>query len=431
MSNQNVKNILWIATVGGAPEPLITSLLFWKPERAIFLPSPETRIQIQDRILPEAQRQGIGLSPGQYDILELPEAQNPTSCVKAMITDLKHQAQTWLDRGEQYRVVIDWTGGTKSMAASLALAAHKWRNTHFSYVGGTERTKGGIGTVQSGKEQVLTSVNTWEALGYGVISDAIYAYNHRAFSSGIDYLSTTLSQISSENQLLKAECNSLLMLMKGTDAWDKCEYRTARGSYQHCSRRLNDFSPVLSRNSFLALSQHVNFALNHLNMLIEDQGKLKSTAHLCHDLLANAGRRREEHRYVDAVARLYHAVEALGQIRLLEYEIDASNARVEDLPASFRERVSPQQSQSGIAKLGLQDVYGVLIALGDPLGQVFQELRWHKQNSPLSRRNRSIAGHGFEPVRPSDCDELWDGALTLAGLEDIGRIKFPVLEAAF
>ncbi len=149
---------------------------------------------------------------------------------------------------------------------------------------------------------------------------------------------------------------------------------------------------------------------------------------MCEDLLANAGRRQAESRYVDAVARLYHVVEALGQVQLEhEWGIDASRANLDGLPPTLQECWRHRAADSGTLKLGLQDVYAVLQARNDPLGQAFHQLGWDARESPLSRRNASIAGHGSAPVKEKDCQKLWAGALKLAGLKECDLFKFPPL----
>lgn len=433
MMHPNMSYVLWIATVGGAPPPLIESLLYWKPERAIFLPSEQTESQIESSILPETEKRGFHLSPGQYEVLLLSDAQDPTACVKAMVEYLQSRVQAWLGRGEGYGIVIDWTGGTKTMSAALALVSHKWNNTHFSYVGGEERTNQGVGIVKSGSESVRTCVNSWEVLGYRVLEDAIAAYNHGAFRAGMEMLASALRQISRENQILKSEISTLRKLMEGVDAWDKCQYKEAKGHYEHCHKRFNDLRAILSRRSISELGTHINVALKDLDMLMEAQRTdIRQGTHarkvLCKDMLANAGRRKEEGRHVDAIARLYHAIEVLGQVQLeAKGGIDASQASVNSLPVSLREKWQPRADENGCVKLGLQAVYETLIALDDPLGRRFQNLKWDAPDSPLSRRNRSIAGHGFEPVNPKDCDRLWKGALQLAEWKEDSLGRFPTL----
>ena len=425
MATSDGKHRLWIATVGGAPNPLAKSLMHWRPDKAVFLPSEQTASQIAEAILPQATEGGCVLSPGQMDIVPLPDAQDPTSCIQTIAERVQPKVREWLARGDDFVVVVDWTGGTKTMSAALALVAHRWRNTYFSYVGGTSRTKSGIGTVETGSETVLQYVNSWESLGYSVIEDALSAYQHGTYGAGAQRLRSILGQIDKENQTLKSELSTLARFLKGVDAWDKCEYKLAKGEYEACHRNFNDLKSILPDDRARELQDHIRWALPYLQTIEKELGK--PTLPLCTDLLANAQRRKEEGRLVDAVARLYHAIEALGQVQLRTvWNLNASRVPVSDLPPALQDEYQPRQDEDGYVKLGLQAVYKTLAAWDDPMGRAFRELRWDAEDSPLSRRNRSIAGHGFEPVQKNDCDALWQGTLKLARIKEIKESDLPV-----
>lgn len=425
MTTSDEKHRLWIATVGSASDPLVKSLIYWQPAKVIFLPSEETKSRIAEAILPQAAEGGCTLSLGQVDTVPLPHAENPTSCIQIIVEQVKPKVQEWLARGDDFDVVVDWTGGTKIMSAALALVAHRWRNTYFSYVGGTSRTKSGVGTVEPGSERVRPYDNSWEILGYSVIEDALYAYQHGAYGTGVRRLRSVLGQIDKRNQKLKSELSTLARFLTGIDAWNKCEYKRAKGEYEACARNFNDLKSVLPDDRARALQEHIQWALPYLHEIGNVSGK--PSRRLCEDLLANARRRQKEGRLVDAVARLYHAIEALGQVQLgAVWNLDASRSLITDLPLAMQNKIT-RQDKNGYVQLGLQNVYRVLKALGDPMGTEFQKLGWHEKESPLNRRNLSIAGHGFEPVREKDCNDLWQGALALAQIEESDLPSFPRL----
>src|SRR5262245_28436204 len=136
---------LLLCTVGSTHEPLVASLKHWQPARVWFLPTPETRDQVAARIVPSAAAEGLQLDAGRYDLLLLPDGQDFSRCVDKL-RELTPEVERWLARGPEFAVVVDFTGGTKCMSAALALQAHRWR-CQFSYVGGSERTKEGVGVV--------------------------------------------------------------------------------------------------------------------------------------------------------------------------------------------------------------------------------------------------------------------------------------------
>jgi len=124
---------LLIATVGGAPQPIVASIKRWKPERILFVVSPETKPEVEGKIAALLAGEDYRISPGIWDALCVPSAQDFAECVKKM-GELSNEVKKWLNRGEDFQVVVDFTGGTKCMTAALSLQAHRWPCI-FSYVG--------------------------------------------------------------------------------------------------------------------------------------------------------------------------------------------------------------------------------------------------------------------------------------------------------
>ena len=171
---------LLVCTFGSA-EPIVATLKRWNPVRIQFVSTSETREQIETRIIPMARSDGVSIDPGRYDVVQLPDGQDFATCVNTLRL-LQPVVDEWLSRGEKYQVVVDFTGGTKCMSAALALQAHRWRCV-FSYVGGSERSKDGVGVVVSGKEQVLHIHNPWDSLGFQAVENFIALFDQLAFAS--------------------------------------------------------------------------------------------------------------------------------------------------------------------------------------------------------------------------------------------------------
>ena len=51
-------HILMICTVGGTPEPLVKSLLHWRPDRIVFIPSEQTQSQLNTVLQKHAEAAG-------------------------------------------------------------------------------------------------------------------------------------------------------------------------------------------------------------------------------------------------------------------------------------------------------------------------------------------------------------------------------------
>ncbi len=423
MPDRASSKILLIATVGGAPAPLVESIGKWRPARVLFVPSSDTTGQINN-IWESLAQQGFELGAGQFDTIPVSDHQDFSVCVHEMRRDLEKQVTQWRGRGEGHECVVDFTGGTKCMSAALALVARPWPAVRFSYVGGARRDKDDVGIVVAGSERVVSVINPWDTLGYQVVEEAVAAFDRHAYGWGAERLRNALSHIADSGSR-KSELSALATFMEGYDKWDRSEYRTAFGEFGKCARRSNDLAAAVPGKTQEWFRQHIDRARDRLKKLKQDSSL--PTREFLEDLIANAGRRREEGRHVDAVARLYRAIEAAAQLRLWKgFRIKTSKLPLVDVPVAMHSRLATRADDE-MLKLGLQDAYELLRLKDDPLGTRFHDLGWSKSGSPLSKRNDSIAGHGFTAVSSGVSDKLWKGALSLVEMADEDVFRFPKL----
>ena len=440
-SRGNVKHFLLIASVDGIPEPVIASIYHWRPERILFVSSNDIVDGI-DHILGELDKRGYELAKSQYKMIELADPSDFTRCVHEMVGGLAPHVAEWCENGEEFECIVDFTGGTKCMTAALALVARPWPKSSFSYIVGKESD-------QNGGEQIVHSANPWNALGYQTVEDAKEAFDRHAFSEGVRMLKEAKEK--QEDDGRKQTLHALETFMKGYDLWSQFEYRDAHDKFVKC--RVNDLVAALIPASRKCIEDYISEAKLRLESLKNPSNH--PTRELLEDLISDAWRRRDEGRHVDAVARLYRAVEATAQLRIWErFQIHTNKIPVDKLPESMRPRLGPHsedrtatsrgliegivsiftgtQSKGEAATdktvtLGLQDSYEFLIRKEDPLGERFASLGWNGKKSPLSMRNNSIAGHGFAPVSSEISDELWTGTLELAELSEEQVFRFPRL----
>jgi CRISPR-associated protein (TIGR02710 family) len=402
---------LLIASVGGSSEPIVASLKYWRPDRVLFVVSPESRPEVEQRVLPAICNEGLPLGPGQYDEHPLSDGQNLQQCVQEL-RPLHNDIRRWLERGANFVVVVDYTGGTKSMSAALALSMHRLR-CRFSYVGGSQRTKNNIGVVVSGTEKILWSPNPWETLGYQFRNDALVLFDQQAYASAVKLLEKGRNNVDSDS--VKTELNALATLLKGYAEWDRFNHKAALDALDKSERNHHTLAAVLGNHTvdelLRLLPQHV--------ALLQRLANATQPNDIVRDLLANAQRRFKEARYDDAVARLYRAIEAMAQIRLRDkYEIATDAVPIDRVPPPLGDEWRPR-AVNGTVRVGLQDAYRLLDALGDDLGARFRQLDLHnRQNSPLVSRNESILAHGFRCVRPQAFETLWKHCLQLAEIDD-------------
>jgi CRISPR-associated protein (TIGR02710 family) len=397
------EHTLLICTVGGTPEPIIAAIRHWQPARVLLVHTVETKSSA-DAVTNEPEL----LQPGDWDLFALHDAQDFSGCVRQM-RGLDEQVEAWRRKGVDYRIVVDFTGGTKCMSAALSLVARRWPCA-FSYVGGTERTKGGTGIVVSGKEQTLITQNPWNALGYQAIEDACLLFDQHAFMPAAKLLDN--ARKATDDDSVRRTLSTFHQLCEGYDLWDRFQHQDASQKLADVLKNANDLRSALGPPRADILIRDVKHNQRHLQTVSIAPCSL---AFNC-DLLANARRRYDEGRYDDAVARLYRAVESLAQVALAQRHQITSTGKVplDRVPESLRSQWEPR-AESGTLLLGLQDTYALLDALDDPLGKAFKKLELDdREKSPLIARNQSILAHGFQPVPKKVFCDLWQAAMKLS-----------------
>jgi CRISPR-associated protein (TIGR02710 family) len=415
---------LLICTVGGSPEPVVAALKQWRPARVRFVHTPQTKDDVEAKIVPKAREEGVDLDPGRYDLFELPDGQDLASCLDRL-RQLTPEVSEWAARGSGFRIVVDFTGGTKCMSASIGLQASRWPCL-FSYVGGGERTKDGVGVVVSGTEKIVYQANPWDALGHQAVEDFVVLFDQHAFVAAAKVASVAKTRASRPDR--KRELAVLEQLAKAFDAWDRFDHRTSNAALDNVSKSANDLRAVLGPARGERVLAAAARLAGHLDQLCRVAAPSR---HHVIELLANAKRRKDEGRIDDAVARLYRAIETVAQVALKErHRIDSTEKVPFDRVPEVIRQDWKSRTRDGVVALGLQDAYALLASLNDPIGERFMDEKLDDTTSPLTARNRSILAHGFDRVSANVFDKLWTSAFSLAQITDTDLPSFPVLGAS-
>ncbi|HLH76748.1 MAG TPA: TIGR02710 family CRISPR-associated CARF protein [Candidatus Binataceae bacterium] len=411
----NDSRYLLICTVGGSPEPIVETIRQWQPARLLLVSSAGTRAAAEEIA------KGCGsLPPGAWNNIDVGDAQDLFEKCVSRMRGLNEEVIAWQRRGPAHQVVIGFTGGTKCMSAALALVARRWPCT-FSYVTGKERTKGGVGIVVSGTEHRSTQ-NPWNALGYQAIEDACLLFDRQAFASAVEQLDSARRAVDDES--VKRTLSTFHQLCEAYGLWDRFQHAAALSQLNAAIKNRNDLLAELGTTHGQAVVDSIERNRGSLRELAKPLSRLTVA-----DLLANARRRRDEGRHDDAIARLYRAIESLAQLALAERHAIAStdDVALAMVPEPLRERWE-LRADRGKLRLGLQDAYELLDALGDEIGRAFKDLNLHdRERSPLAARNRSILAHGFQPASEQDFRRLWDAAMKLGRFEEHELPAFPRL----
>jgi CRISPR-associated protein (TIGR02710 family) len=415
-------NRLLIATVGGAPEPIAASLLRWRPARALLIVSPQTRDSVVRDILPKVCDAGWpDFDAGRCDFHEIPDHQDYCGIVN-QLRPLDDRVAAWQRGHPDAEIIADFTGGTKAMSAALALAAGRW-SCRISYVGGTERTKDGVGIVVSGREQILHTQNPADALGLLALDTSIELLRTHAFAAAHTTLQQALHRVSDPAR--KAELGAAASLAEALADWDRFQHGKALNKLRNLPKSTHNLEAAFGRSRAQFVLAGAARLQTHLQAIL-DAGADRPSRALILDLLANARRRLDEHRWDDATARLYRGIEATAQFHLANAGVsDTGKVPLERIPEPFRGKLAPQ-AENGSVKLGLQDAWKLLEALSPADANPFFSASLDKKDtSPLAARNQSILAHGFVPVGEAVARRLFAEALNLVPASQAGLPSLP------
>jgi CRISPR-associated protein (TIGR02710 family) len=400
--------------VGGSPRPLIHSLNCQRPEYVIYFTSRQTRFQVREAIEP-----ALEFRPRDHDLIVTPDAEDLPVSVARLLRAVPELLEQWGLSFADLRA--DYTGGTKTMAAAvvLALTGH---GCLFSYVGGVERDKAGTGVVLDGHERMLYLKNPWDVLAVERLRDIELLFNRCRFQSAAE-TARAAARVTEEKRPL---FTALEHAAEAYGLWDGFHYKKALKAMQQAGGRLTSLAACSDHSALCAFAENVQAGVTRLDGLCREANQLIKANPARHgdgdepadgralvlDLLANAVRRAEcEHKYDDAVARLYSVVEKIAKLRLqTAWGIDNSAVDANKVP----EGVCPFdlaacRDAGGRIVLPLHKSFELLTALGDEVGRRFTA-QAHELDKVLPARNLSPLAHGWQPVT---CD-LYERLLALA-----------------
>lgn len=430
MTNRSSK--LLIVSVGGSPQPIIYSLNQQQPDYIVYFCSRDSRAVVRRQIEP-----ALTFTACDHDFIVTPDEQNLLQSVKILLDRLPQLLLDWqLDAPE---LVADYTGGTKTMSAALVLALVN-KGAVYSYVGGLERNRQGLGVVIDGREQMLHVQNPWDVLAIESLRDMRHLFNRCRYRAVGEIAARTAAHVVENRSFFKA----LQYIADGFYQWDNFLYKKSLDKLKRGESQLRPFVEGHPAAALRRFHQQVAACLPRLESILTDTIMFKPNLSrkdiaaatgadgqaIIHDLLANAVRRAEiEYKYDDAVARLYSAIEKVAKVRLLlGFNVNNSALDLRQLPEACRAAVH----QGGAAdeepvKLPLHRSFALLASLEDPVGLAYQ-IRQAELEKVLSIRNGSLLAHGFDPVTQSTYEKMLNIALAFIGVSKENLPIFPQLE---
>ena len=286
---------------------------------------------------------------------------------------------------DDYKVIIDYTSGTKTMTMSAAFASMLFRKNLY-FVSGERKD----GIVIRGTEHIR-SQNLYPIYDDLMISKIKELFNTNRFEAGKALL----------EDVTKTKKDTFTKLFDAYYYFDNVDYKKAN-EYFDTKEFIKEWPELKKQFIFNGKALH---------FLNEDNGKLKPF-YVLGSLLNNARRRAEETKYDDAIARLYRSLELIAQIKLDKYGIDTSDV---DLTILKKLNVDYdfEPDSKGIVKISLMQDYTLLNDLGDELGEFFMQNKDDVLVS-ISSRNNSILAHGLNCQTEKQYNKFRDLVLRFA-----------------
>ena len=407
-----------VVSVGGTPAPVILSLNKSRPEFICFFISRETKKMLEEEILPR-----LDFKPRHHDWIVTPNAELLSECYSELTKNLPEIIDKW--EVNPADICVDYTGGTKTMSVALVLATIE-NSCCYSYVGGDERSKGGVGVVLNGKERMRFLDNPWDEIALSERREVSILFNKSRYASAADLLGKCIEKVSREQ---KPYFKALQEMVRGYDLWDRFQHREAKEKLFKSRDVLMTFSHASPRKESKVLSGQLQTNIQFLEDFVSSK---RPSVLYFYDLLANAERRADlERKFDDAVARLYRAMEVLAQVELKgTYEIETSDVKEKDIPEEIREEYLNKYWDKNDSKIRipLLAAFRLLKGLGNELAESFFKI-YDKEIKPLlSTRNKSILAHGFTSVDGITFQKLFDSIMNFSGTKEEDLPKFPFLQ---
>ena len=392
-----------LVTVGGSPEPILKTAEIHQPDELIFICSaPPCPAPSLDQVIgpgtpclhvdadgidhwrPNLVHQ-LGLTDfhADHQIIALADPDDLVAIhqqVQRVCFELK-------ERFSQLELIGDYSGGTKSMSAALAMvlvdqeaAIHLVTGSRSNLVR-LDRSDGSrpiaIGPLKASR--LLN--DQWPQLL------ASHFYDRAAHSLRELRLMHQPSLDPSSLDAIQQLEEGLAVLM----LWDQFHWQDAleRATSSHV---LNEFPELLS------WWQRVDAARA---LLCKEPSEVAATGYeLVQDLLLNADRRGRRGWYDDAVARLYRALELLAQTYIqLELGIDHQSFWDDDQVQRDCQQWKIRRGVGGLY-YWLRQTEGAT-GLGGAAGR-----QWFQLRDLLDARNHSLLSHGLKPIRQADWQAL-------------------------
>lgn len=392
-----MKKIL-VLSVGGSAEPIVNAIKNTKPDFVYFFcssmsektvdsagdPCGDTRKKEcsgcgNEFYLGNPKGKAIVLQAGldreHYEIVTVEKPDDLDVCYQKLI----ELAENIKNRCKDCQVIANYTGGTKTMSAAMALVGIITEQWDLSLNVGDR-----VDLIKVRSGDVPVAINKWSIFYQNLLEsfhEPLDNYYYAFVDSSISRMLTRSINASLRDRLIR-----IRVVCEAFDQWDRFHHEKALDLLEPHGSRYHPYIIILKKIL----------------------GKNRATGYeMVSDLLNNAERRAVHKHYDDAIARLYRATELFAQIRLeKEYGYKSGDLSLDKLPNHLKDEYAGYV-RNGKLILGLRADYVLLSKLEDPVGIKYKE-REGRIIDALTRRNLSIGAHGLVPMHEEDYNVVKD-----------------------
>ena len=342
-----------------------------------------------------------------YQIVSLEAIDDFNTCFEVV------ESKIWeldADITREYKIIMDYTSGTKTMSAAMACCGMFYNKSLIS-VGGDRST----GEVSSGTE-IINYQNLYKIYDRISIARVRRLFNSNNFMQCIELLEKIVD--------LRFNKETYLNICRSYYSWDNMDFENA---YEYLTKA--DLSLV----EIIEIREKLKKNLKALGIIINSRSLNLKNCYILASLINNAMRKADEYKYDDAIARLYRSFELIAQVQLSKYDIissdvDISLLREKNVSGEFIDYLKKTE-EDGKIRIGLVADFMLLNELGDKLGKYYIQNE-SKIKNITQKRNNSILAHGLESQSKEDYEQFLEIVTNLAHKLDRDMKRF-LIETQF
>lgn len=419
-----------LVSVGGSSEPILFTLKKFKPEFVWYfcsLSSENKKIEGSIEKVKEIHKQ-LEWNPVE-DYIEVEKCEELGDCYKLLRKKIPELLKKWNVKPEE--VVVDYTGGTKTMSAALVLAGVELFK-QFIYIGGEQRDKGGLGVVIGGKERFLYQQNPWDELAVREIERAKFLWDNCIFESAGEVINKVADKVQYTKRF-----KTIAEVALGLAERHRLNFKNAVHNLGKAKEHIQDLYDGKDDSGLIDF-------VEQCVRICGECSKGRPNEILLRELIDNAIRTAKQGRYEDASARLYRAMEMQGQLWLEKVSggvfVNGMAKRIENVPDKIKEQFLKSNSSRTTnepteIKLALEDLFRAIVMYeeiktaeqNEQFGEIFERARKvvddissgiknSKWRDATQSRNSSILGHGVTPIGKDGFEKICKVAEEFLGL---------------